>query len=168
MALEQQDNLITDKANESLSRREKTQNLITQFDTVPRDGGSMKVSFYYIPHMSSLVEVQRIRKALLPFAEILVEHSIDLDTRHLTLYHHCGIDEVTIALIRLSLGAELQQTLSHYEPLEMNTLNTDTATLQEHKNESQDSYLSVLGRFLISCFNHLKQWIKCLQGKKDN
>lgn len=167
MALEQQDNLITDKANESLSRREKTQNLITQFDAVPSDG-SMKVSFYYIPHMSSLVEVQRIRKALLPFAEILVEHSIDLDTRHLTLYHHYGIDEVTIALIRLSLGAELQQTLSHYEPLEMNTLNTDTATLQEHKNESQDNYLSVLGHFLISCFNHLKQWIKCLQGKKDN
>lgn len=167
MALEQQDNLITYKANESLSRREKTQNLITQFDAVPSDG-SMKVSFYYIPHMSSLVEVQRIRKALLPFAEILVEHSIDLDTRHLTLYHHYGIDEVTIALIRLSLGAELQQTLSHYEPLEMNTLNTDTATLQEHKNESQDNYLSVLGHFLISCFNHLKQWIKCLQGKKDN
>ena len=167
MALEQQDNLITDKANESLSRREKTQNLITQFDAVPSDG-SMKVSFYYIPHMSSLVEVQRIRKALLPFAEILVEHSIDLDTRHLTLYHHYGIDEVTIALIRLSLGAELQQTLSHYEPLEMNTLNTDTATLQEHKNESQDNYLSVVGHFLISCFNHLKQWIKCLQGKKDN
>ena len=167
MALEQQDNLITDKANESLSRREKTQNLITQFDAVPRDG-SMKVSFYYIPHMSSLVEVQRIRKALLPFAEILVEHSIDLDTRHLTLYHHYGIDEVTIALIRLSLGAELQQTLSHYEPLEMNTLNTDTATLQEHKNESQDSYLSASSHFLISCFNHLKQWIKCLQGKKDN
>lgn len=167
MALEQQDNLITDKANESLSRREKTQNLITQFDAVPSDG-SMKVSFYYIPHMSSLVEVQRIRKALLPFAEILVEHSIDLDTRHLTLYHHYGIDEVTIALIRLSLGAELQQTLSHYEPLEMNTLNTDTATLQEHKNESQDNYLSVLGHFLISCFNHLKQWIKCLQRKKDN
>ena len=55
MALEQQDNLITDKANESLSRREKTQNLITQFDAVPSDG-SMKVSFYYIPHMSSLVE----------------------------------------------------------------------------------------------------------------
>lgn len=167
MALEQQDNLITDKANESLSRREKTQNLITQFDAVPNDG-SMKVSFYYIPHMSSLGEVQRIRKALLPFAEILVEHSIDLDTRHLTLYHHYGIDEVTIALIRLSLGAELQQTLSHYEPLEMNTLNTDTATLQEHKNESQDNYLSVVGHFLISCFNHLKQWIKCLQGKKDN
>ena len=167
MALEQQDNLITDKANESLSRREKTQNLITQFDAVPRDG-SMKVSFYYIPHMSSLVEVQRIRKALLPFAEILVEHSIDLDTRHLTLYHHYGIDEVTIALIRLSLGAELQQTLSHYEPLEMNTLNTDTATLHDHKVEPQDNYLSVLGHFLISCFNHLKQWIKCLQGKKDN
>lgn len=167
MALEQQDNLITDKANESLSRREKTQNLITQFDAVPNDG-SMKVSFYYIPHMSSLVEVQRIRKALLPFAEILVEHSIDLDTRHLTLYHHYGIDDVTIALIRLSLGAELQQTLSHYEPLEMNTLNTDTATLQEHKVESQDNYLSVLGHFLISCFNHLKQWIKCLQRKKDN
>ena len=166
MALEQQDNLITDKANESLSRREKTQNLITQFDGVPRDG-SMKVSFYYIPHMSSLVEVQRIRKALLPFAEILVEHSIDLDTRHLTLYHHLAIDDVTVALTRLSLGAELQQTLSHYEPLEMMDFNTDTSPLLNKSTESSGGYFRLISRFLDLFLDRLKQWITCLQGKKD-
>lgn len=89
------------------------------------------------------MEVQRIRKALLPFAEILVEHSIDLDTRHLTLYHHLAIDDVTVALTRLSLGAELQQTLSHYEPLEMMDFNTDTSPLLNSSTESSDGYFSL-------------------------
>ena len=167
MALEQQDNLITDKANESLSRREKTQNLITQFDTVPRDGGSMKVSFYYIPHMSSLVEVKRIRKALLPFAEILVEHSIDLDARHLTLYHHLPIDEVTAALQRLSLGAELQQTMSHYEPVEIASFQQEKTDSFNQNKTSTENQLNPIQQFLYAALEKLRQWIKVLQGKKD-
>ena len=168
MALEQQKQQIAQHANQGTHSGEKSQASFQSQAGFITANGSMNVSFYYIPHMSSVVEATRVRKALVPFVDLLVEHSIDLDARHLTLYHHLPIDEVTAALQRLSLGAELQQTLSHYEPLEMNTLNTDTATLQEHKNESQDSYLSALSHFLISCFNHLKQWIKCLQGKKDN
>lgn len=166
MALEQQDNLITDNTDQCINQSEKPQNLFAQLEPVPLNS-SMKVSFYYIPHMSGFVEVQRIRKALLPFAEILVEHSIDLDTRHLTLYHHLAIDDVTVALTRLSLGAELQQTLSHYEPLEMMNFNTDTSPLLNKSTESSGGYFRLISRFLDLFLDRLKQWITCLQGKKD-
>ena len=166
MALEQQDNLITDNTDQCINQSEKPQNLFAQPKPVPLNS-SMKVSFYYIPHMSGFVEVQRIRKALLPFAEILVEHSIDLDTRHLTLYHHCAIDDVTVALTRLSLGAALQQTLSHYEPLEMMDFNTDTSPLLNKSTESSGGYFRLISRFLDLFLDRLKQWITYLQGKKD-
>ena len=166
MALEQQDNLITDKADQCINQSEKPQDLFAQREFV-RPNSSMKVSFYYIPHMSSFVEVQRIRKALLPFAEILVEHSIDLDTRHLTLYHHFAIDDVTVALTHLSLGAELQQTLSHYEPLEMIAFNADTSPLLDQPTGSLGSYFRLISRFLNLFSDHLTQWIKCLRSRKD-
>ena len=108
MALEQQDRQITDHANQGTHSGEKSQASFQSQAGFIAANGSMNVSFYYIPHMSSVVEATRVRKALLPFVDLLVEHSIDLDARHLTLYHHLPIDEVTAALQRLSLGAELQ------------------------------------------------------------
>ena len=108
MALEQQDRQITDHANQGTHSGEKSQASFQSQAGFITANGSMNVSFYYIPHMSSVVEATRVRKALVPFVDLLVEHSIDLDARHLTLYHHLPIDEVTAALQRLSLGAELQ------------------------------------------------------------
>ena len=167
MALEQQDRQITDHANQGTHSGEKTQVSFQSQAGFITANGSMKVSFYYIPHMSSLVEVKRIRKALLPFAEILVEHSIDLDARHLTLYHHLPIDEVTAALQRLSLGAELQQTMSHYEPVEIASFQQEkTDSFNQNKN-STENQLNPIQQFLYAALEKLRQWIKILQGKKD-
>ena len=105
MALEQQDRQITDHASQGMHSGEKSQASFQSQAGFISANGSMNVSFYYIPHMSSVVEATRVRKALVPFVDLLVEHSIDLDARHLTLYHHLPIDEVTAALQRLSLGA---------------------------------------------------------------
>lgn len=167
MALEQQHNQITDKINQHVNLRDKTQrSFSSQLELIPTDG-SMSVSFYYIPHMSSHVEVQRVRKSLLPFVELLVEHSVDLEARHLTLYHHLPIDEVTVALQRLNLGAELQQTMTHYEPLEMVTPKQEPSNSWNQKSESMDTQFSFIQQFLHSVLDRLKQWIEILKSKKD-
>ena len=167
MALEQQDRQITQHANQGMHSGEKSQASFQSQAGFIAANGSMKVSFYYIPHMSSLVEVKRIRKALLPFAEILVEHSIDLDARHLTLYHHLAIDEVTAALQRLSLGAELQQTMSHYEPVEIASLQQEKTDSFNQNKTSTENQLNPIQQFLYAALEKLRQWIKILQGKKD-
>ena len=99
--------------------------------------------------------------------DLLVEHSIDLDARHLTLYHHLPIDEVTAALQRLSLGAELQQTMSHYEPVEIASFQQEkTDSFNQNKN-STENQLKPIQQFLYAALEKLRQWIKILQGKKD-
>ena len=167
MALEQQEQQITQHANQGTHSGEKSQASFQSQAGFISANGSMKVSFYYIPHMSSVVEATRVRKALVPFVDLLIEHSIDLDARHLTLYHHLPIDEVTAALQRLSLGAELQQTMSHYEPVEIASLQQEkTDSFNQNKN-STENQLNPIQQFLYAALEKLRRWIKVLQGKKD-
>ncbi|WHP05218.1 cobalt transporter [Acinetobacter corruptisaponis] len=167
MALEQQDRQITDHANQGVNSKEKPQASFQSQAGFISANGSMNVSFYYIPHMSSVVEATRVRKALVPFVDLLVEHSIDLDARHLTLYHHLPIDEVTAALQRLSLGAELQQTMSHYEPVEIASFQQEkTDSFNQNKTFTKNQ-LNPIQQFFYSALEKLGQWIKVLQGKKD-
>ncbi|QHH92944.1 cobalt transporter [Acinetobacter gyllenbergii] len=164
MALEQQDNPIIDKLNASTNLREKSQRLsASQLELIPADG-SMNVSFYYIPHMSSAVEEQRVRKALLPFSDQLIEHCIDLEARHLALYHQDSIAEVTAALQRLNLGAELQQTMPHYEPMELATSKPPVA---QNKYQQDENVLSLIQQFFSTALTRFKQWIKALGNKQD-
>ena len=167
MALEQQDRQITDHANQGVNSREKPQASFQSQAGFISANGSMKVSFYYIPHMSSVVEATRVRKALVPFVDLLIEHSIDLDARHLTLYHHLPIDEVTAALQRLSLGAELQQTMSHYEPVEIASFQQEKTDSFNQNKTSTENQLNPIQQFLYAALEKLRQWIKVLQGKKD-
>ena len=167
MALEQQDRQITDHANQGGNSREKPQTSFQSQAGFISANGSMNVSFYYIPHMSSVVEATRVRKALVPFVDLLVEHSIDLDARHLTLYHHLPIDEVTAALQRLSLGAELQQTMSHYEPVEIASFQQEKTDSFNQNKTSTENQLNPIQQFLYAALEKLRQWIKILQGKKD-
>ena len=167
MALEQQDRQITDHANQGVNSREKPQASFQSQAGFISANGSMKVSFYYIPHMSSVVEATRVRKALVPFVDLLIEHSIDLDARHLTLYHHLPIDEVTAALQRLSLGAELQQTMSHYEPVEIASFQQEKTDSSSQNKTFTENQLNPIQQFLYAALEKLRQWIKILQGKKD-
>lgn len=167
MALEQQDRQITDHANQGVNSREKPHAFFQSQAGFISANGSMNVSFYYIPHMSSVVEVTRVRKALVPFVDLLVEHSIDLDARHLTLYHHLPIDEVTAALQRLSLGAELQQTMSHYEPVEIASFQQEKTDSFNQNKTFTENQLNPIQQFFYSALEKLRQWIKVLQRKKD-
>ncbi|RZF52735.1 cobalt transporter [Acinetobacter halotolerans] len=167
MALEQQDNQITErtKQSEKIGRTQDT--LASQLELIAPDG-SMYVSYYYIPQMNSVVEAQRVRKALIPFAAILVEHNIDLEVRHLTLYHHDdSIDEVTSVLQALNLGAELQQTMSHYEPLELANFKPQQSDESSNKQERVGFYLKAAQNFLYVVLEKCRQWIKALRSKKD-
>ena len=167
MALEQQDRQITDHASQWMHSGEKSQASFQSQAGFISANGSMNVSFYYIPHMSSVVEATRVRKALVPFVDLLIEHSIDLDARHLTLYHHLPIDEVTAALQRLSLGAELQQTMSHYEPVEIASFQQEKTDSFNQNKTSTENQLNPIQQFLYAALEKLRQWIKILQGKKD-
>ena len=167
MALEQQDRQITDHASQGMHSGEKSQASFQSQAGFISANGSMNVSFYYIPHMSSVVEATRVRKALVPFVDLLIEHSIDLDARHLTLYHHLPIDEVTAALQRLSLGAELQQTMSHYEPVEIVSLQQEKTDSSSQNKTFTENQLNPIQQFLYAALEKLRQWIKILQGKKD-
>ena len=167
MALEQQDRQITDHASQGMHSGEKPQASFQSQAGFISANGSMNVSFYYIPHMSSVVEATRVRKALVPFVDLLIEHSIDLDARHLTLYHHLPIDEVTAALQRLSLGAELQQTMSHYEPVEIASFQQEKTDSFNQNKTSTENQLNPIQQFLYAALEKLRQWIKILQGKKD-
>ena len=167
MALEQQEQQITQHANQGTHSGEKSQASFQSQAGFIAANGSMNVSFYYIPHMSSVVEATRVRKALVPFVDLLIEHSIDLDARHLTLYHHLPIDEVTAALQRLSLGAELQQTMSHYEPVEIASFQQEKTDSFNQNKTSTETQLNPIQQFLYAALEKLRQWIKVLQRKKD-
>lgn len=165
MALEQQHNAITDKTNSHAHLKEKTErSSLSQLELIPADG-SMNVSFYYIPHMSSPVEAQRVRKALIPFSELLIEHCIDLEARHLALYHQDPVSEVTAALQRLNLGAELQQTMPHYEPMELATSKPQVA--QNTYQQQDENVLSLIQQFFSTVLSRFKQWIRAIQNKQD-
>lgn len=166
MALEQQDNRITERTKQSEKVGRTQDTLASQLELIAPDG-SMYVSYYYIPQMSSVVEAQRVRKALIPFAAILVEHNIDLDVRHLTLYHDDSIDEVTAVLQALNLGAELQQTMSHYEPLELANFKPQQSDESSNKQERVGFYLKAAQKFLYVILEKCRQWIKALRSKKD-
>lgn len=166
MALEQQDNQITERTKQSEKVGRTQDTLASQLELIAPDG-SMYVSYYYIPQMSSVVEAQRVRKALIPFAAILVEHNIDLEVRHLTLYHDDSIDEVTAVLQALNLGAELQQTMSHYEPLELANFKLQQSDESSNKQERVGFYLKAAQKFLYVVLEKCRQWIKALRSKKD-
>lgn len=163
MALEQQHNPIRDKNTHPTPSGEKPQRVSTsQLELIPPDG-SMYVSFYHIPYMSSTVEQQRVRQALIPFSELLIEHCIDVDARHLALYHQDQIEAVTVALKHLNLGAELQQTMPHYEPLELATAKKKTYAGQ--LNPSNENVLNQLQQFLSKLLTRFGQWLKALRKK---
>ena len=166
MALEQQSAKIS-KTNlkENVSGKTST-SFPTQLELIS-DQCSMKVSYFYIPHMCNLAEIIRVRKALLPFAEQLIEHSIDPETRHLTLYHQGSLEKITAALNDLNLAAELQQTLQHYEPLEMTISTPDHPSSLKKNHETGETVFNSIWQFLASMLLKIKQWMNTLQNKQD-
>lgn len=163
MALEQQHNPITDKNTHATPSGEKPQHVSTSQSERILSEGSMYVSFYHIPAMCSAAHEQLVRQALIPFSALLLEHCIDVDARHLALYHQDPIETVTVALQRLNLGAELQQTMPHYEPLELATAKKKAATGQ--LNRSDENALYQLQQFLSKLLARFAQWLKTLRKK---
>lgn len=53
-----------------------------------------------------------------PYNDDIQELHFDLPARHLAIYHSVQAEMITQSLQRLGLGAELQQTQPHYEPVE--------------------------------------------------
>ena len=154
MALEQQDQTSV----QSTQNRYFDENRSVQDQMISADD-SLFVSYYYIRQMNTLQEIQQIRKALVPFADVLIEHVIDLETHHLILYHHQAIHEVTIAL--QYFGAELQQTLSHYEPIQMEEFPQKNIEQQLNSSHGEtDHYFKRLYQKLWLVFVKFRQWIK--------
>ncbi|MEQ1106880.1 cation transporter [Acinetobacter seifertii] len=115
MALEKQENQIN--VNKSCG----CSSVATQEYSMPSEPMANKiqwVSYYHIPHMDCAAEEQMVRMALAPYAEHIQELEFDLPTRHLAVYHSTAAEKITQSLQRLGLGAELQQTQPHYEPVE--------------------------------------------------
>ncbi|WP_447508339.1 cation transporter [Acinetobacter lactucae] len=79
---------------------------------------SQWVSYYHIPRMDCAAEEQMVRMALASYADDIQELHFDLPARHLAVYHSVQAEMITQSLQRLGLGAELQQTQPHYEPVE--------------------------------------------------
>ncbi|WP_215901677.1 cation transporter [Acinetobacter lactucae] len=79
---------------------------------------SQWVSYYHIPRMDCAAEEQMVRMALASYADDIQELHFDLPARHLAIYHSVQTEMITQSLQRLGLGAELQQTQPHYEPVE--------------------------------------------------
>ncbi|RFF22867.1 cation transporter [Acinetobacter sp. JW] len=68
--------------------------------------------------MDCAAEEQMVRMALASYADDIQELHFDLPARHLAIYHSVQAEKITQSLQRLGLGAELQQTQPHYEPVE--------------------------------------------------
>ncbi|MFW1940159.1 hypothetical protein [Acinetobacter junii] len=163
MALEQQNNQIT-AITDSL---EKISNQSSFSDSQRSNNSSMQVSYYYIPLMKDDQDVQRIRKALIPFSEVLIEHHIDLDCKHLTLYHRDDLSQLTYKLECLNLGVELQQTMSHYEPIQIMIDRHKDSIQEESIDSSKHNYFYQFQSFLKTIFQHLNQWMNAIQNKRD-
>jgi hypothetical protein len=118
MALEKQENQIN--VNKSCSSC-GCSSVATQEYSMPSEPMANKiqwVSYYHIPHMDCAAEEQMVRMALAPYAGHIQELEFDLPARHLAVYHSTEAEKITQSLQRLGLGAELQQTQPHYEPVE--------------------------------------------------
>ena len=79
---------------------------------------SQWVSYYHIPRMDCAAEEQMVRMALASYTDDIQELHFDLPARHLAIYHSLQAERITQSLQHLGLGAELQQTQPHYEPVE--------------------------------------------------
>ena len=68
--------------------------------------------------MDCAAEEQMVRMALASYTDDIQELHFDLPARHLAIYHSLQAERITQSLQHLGLGAELQQTQPHYEPVE--------------------------------------------------
>ncbi|MBO9529695.1 MAG: cation transporter [Acinetobacter oleivorans] len=118
MALEKQENQIhLNKTSSSCGCSSMpSQEYSTPSEAVPKN--SQWVSYYHIPHMDCAAEEQMVRMALASYSDDIQELHFDLPARHLAIYHSVQAEKITQSLQRLGLGAELQQTQPHYEPVE--------------------------------------------------
>lgn len=118
MALEKQENQIhLNKTSSSCGCSSMpSQEYSTPSEAMPRN--SQWVSYYHIPRMDCAAEEQMVRMALASYADDIQELHFDLPARHLAIYHSVQAEMITQSLQRLGLGAELQQTQPHYEPVE--------------------------------------------------
>lgn len=118
MALEKQENQIhLSKSSSSCGCSSMpSQEYSTPSEPVAKK--SQWVSYYHIPHMDCAAEEQMVRMALASYADDIQELNFDLPARHLAIYHSAQAEMITQSLQRLGLGAELQQTQPHYEPVE--------------------------------------------------
>jgi hypothetical protein len=85
--------------------------------------------------MDCAAEEQMVRMALASYAEHIQELYFDLPARHLAVYHSTQDEKITQCLQRLGLGAELQQTQPHYEPIEKPKRFEQVPQLMQHKNK---------------------------------
>lgn len=99
----------------------------------PRVNKTQWVSYYHIPRMDCAAEEQMVRMALASYAEHIQELYFDLPARHLAVYHSTQDEKITQCLQRLGLGAELQQTQPHYEPIEKPKRFDQVPQLMQHK-----------------------------------
>ncbi|WP_216606733.1 cation transporter [Acinetobacter lactucae] len=118
MALEKQQNQIhLSKTSSSCGCSSvPSQEYSTPSEAVRKN--SQWVSYYHIPRMDCAAEEQMVRMALVSYADDIQELHFDLPARHLAIYHSVQAEMITQSLQRLGLGAELQQTQPHYEPVE--------------------------------------------------
>ena len=74
---------------------------------------------------------------------------------------------MTTALEYLSLGAELQQTMPHYEPVEVFIQKSDSFDSMPQDEGSQYHLLHVFQKFFYAIFTWFRLRIEALQKKKD-
>lgn len=119
MALEKQENQIHLSKTSSSCGCSSTTSKESFTPSEPVAKKSQWVSYYHIPRMDCAAEEQMVRMALASYNDDIQELHFDLPARHLAIYHRVQADEmITQSLQRLGLGAELQQTQPHYEPVE--------------------------------------------------
>lgn len=118
MALEKQENQIHLSKTSSSCGCSSVPSQEYSTPSEPVRKNSQWVSYYHIPRMDCAAEEQMVRMALASYADDIQELHFDLPARHLAVYHSVQAEMITQSLQRLGLGAELQQTQSHYEPVE--------------------------------------------------
>lgn len=157
--VDKQYNKLMTLAKELSESEQKPLNYVSHQQQVAPYDGHMYVSFYYLPQMVSEAEAKWVRQALIPLENQLLEHHIDLATRHLTLYHYGALPAVEKALQHLNLGAALQQTLGHFEPLET-TADSSTSFLIPQKTTQNLNESPALYRFMVQPLKQFRQWIE--------
>ncbi|QXA09858.1 cation transporter [Acinetobacter pittii] len=118
MALEKQQNQIHLSKTSSSCECSSVPSQEYSTPSEPVTKKSQWVSYYHIPRMDCAAEEQMVRMALASYADDIQELHFDLPARHLAIYHSVQAEMITQSLQRLGLGAELQQTQPHYEPVE--------------------------------------------------